>query len=197
MATYYRPPVDGETRHGLLTSRRLKAIDISAKDGKIDWHEDQYRKTTLLTASAIRAWFLKSTWDRIREEGHGFWIKQAGRTELELMWPEDHPDYLKGELWHTLIGVQLLYDGVVYRKDTWSSNDISEVCVLNDGATQLCHSSRKLYVSSKGSPGDMAWKNIESQRESKPRHVQRKAKESNAGPINRQPTAASTSDSSA
>jgi hypothetical protein len=68
-------------------------------------------KTILMTSRAARAWFLKSIWDRIRNEGHEFWIKEANRTELEYVWRKGK---LSGR--RVFFGVKLMYDGDVYKR---------------------------------------------------------------------------------
>jgi hypothetical protein len=70
--------------------------------------------STLYVSRATRALFLKSTWQRIREEGHGFWISEANRTQLEILKTAPR---LEGQ--SQFVGLQLMYDGEVYSRLTW------------------------------------------------------------------------------
>jgi hypothetical protein len=61
----------------------------------------------ILSTDVVHAWFLEKTWDRIRDEGHGFLLKQSELTSLD--WWELYDQYGS-------FGVQLRFRHKVYKR---------------------------------------------------------------------------------
>jgi hypothetical protein len=114
-----RDPSNNSTR-GCYITTYSKILLLVGTDGEMCCENPHRMKvvnddvSTVFISRATRALFLKTTWQRIREEGHGFWISETSRTQMEILKTAAR---LEGQ--SQSVGLQLMYDGEVYSRLTW------------------------------------------------------------------------------
>lgn len=87
----YGPGASGARSDGSTEEKFCSRLLLTGTDVEMTPDDPKYTKCiqsdkmVLLTSQAIQAWFMTATWHRIRAKGHGFWIKETDRTQIELL----------------------------------------------------------------------------------------------------------------
>lgn len=86
-------------------------LERKKRHGSFELSFDCPRREVCLTAHMIQAWFLQSTWDRIKKEGHTFLIREAEQT---ILWYRGtHTGEAKRQDWSGFDRVSLVREGEV------------------------------------------------------------------------------------